>query len=172
MIKEQVILVDEQDHELGMMEKLEAHRNPVLHRAISVFIVNSKGEWLLQQRAHEKYHSNGLWTNTCCSHPRPGETALEAANRRLHEEMGLEAGLSEIFHFIYREELDNELSEYELDHVFVGISDKEPQINPDEVHTYKYITFNDLKKDIERNPWNYTVWFLKIVDRVNKHLRK
>ena len=172
MIEEQVILVDEQDNELGVMEKLEAHRIPTLHRAISVFIVNSKGEWLLQQRALDKYHSNGLWTNTCCSHPRPGESNLEAARRRLLEEMGMEAELSELFHFVYREVLDNDLTEYELDHVFVGISDQVPRINADEVHNYKYVTYEDLQEDIKKNPWSYTVWFLKIVNRVNEYLNK
>ena len=172
MTEEQVILVDEQDNELGVMEKLEAHRIPTLHRAISVFIVNTKGEWLLQQRALGKYHSNCLWTNTCCSHPRPGESNLEAARRRLQEEMGMEAELSELFHFMYREVLDNDLTEYELDHVFVGISDQVPKINADEVHNYKYVAYEDLKEDIKNNPWNYTVWFLKIVNRVNEYLNK
>lgn len=172
MIQEQVIVVDENDAVLGLMEKMEAHRNPVLHRAISVFIVNSEGEWLLQQRALGKYHSNGLWTNTCCSHPQPGESSLDAANRRLAEEMGLKAELTEKFHFIYREPLDNDLTEYELDHVFVGVSNQVPNINTNEVLSYKYIAYDDLKKDIETNPDNYTVWFLKIVDRVNQYLKK
>ena len=172
MIQEQVIVVDENDVVLGSMEKMEAHRNPLLHRAISVFIVNSEGEWLLQQRALGKYHSNGLWTNTCCSHPQPGESSLDAANRRLAEEMGLKAELTEKFHFIYREPLDNDLTEYELDHVFVGVSNQVPNINTNEVLSYKYIAYDDLKKDIETNPDNYTVWFLKIVDRVNQYLKK
>ncbi len=172
MTEEQVILVDEQDNVLGAMEKLEAHLHPALHRAISVFIVNTKGEWLLQQRALGKYHSNGLWTNTCCSHPRPGESSYDAAKRRLDEEMGMQAELSEMFHFIYREQLDNELTEYELDHVFVGVSDQLPQINSDEVHSYEYTAYTELKEDIKNNPENYTVWFLKIVDRVNEYLTK
>lgn len=172
MIQEQVIVVDENDVVLGSMEKMEAHRNPLLHRAISVFIVNSEGEWLLQQRALGKYHSNGLWTNTCCSHPQPGESSLDAANRRLAEEMGLKAELTEKFHFIYREPLDNDLTEYELDHVFVGVSNQVPNINTNEVLSYKYIAYDDLKKDIETNPDNYTVWFLKIVDKVNEYLKK
>lgn len=172
MTEEQVILVDEQDNVLGAMEKMEAHLHPALHRAISVFIVNTKGEWLLQQRALGKYHSNGLWTNTCCSHPRPGESSYDAAKRRLDEEMGMLAELSEMFHFIYREQLDNELTEYELDHVFVGVSDQLPQINSDEVHSYKYTAYTELKEDIKNNPENYTVWFLKIVDRVNEYLTK
>lgn len=172
MIAEQVILVDENDQETGVMEKMEAHRNAVLHRAVSVFIINRKGEWLLQQRAFGKYHSNGLWTNTCCSHPRPGESSLETAKRRLQEEMGMTAELSELFHFIYKEPLDNELTEHELDHVFIGVSDEQPKINTDEVFSWKYVTYDELKKDINKHPENYTVWFLKIVDRVYQHLNK
>ncbi|WP_167612005.1 isopentenyl-diphosphate Delta-isomerase [Maribellus sediminis] len=172
MITEQVILVDENDLETGVMEKMEAHRNAILHRAVSVFIVNHKGEWLLQQRAFSKYHSNGLWTNTCCSHPRPGESSLETARRRLKEEMGMTAELSEMFHFIYKEALDNELTEYELDHVFIGFSDEQPEINTDEVVSWKYVTYDELKKDIIKHPEYYTVWFLKIVNRVHQHLNK
>lgn len=164
-----VILVDENDNETGTMQKMEAHQKALLHRAISVFICNSNGEWLLQKRALQKYHSNGLWTNTSCSHPFPGESNLEAANRRLFEEMGIKAGLTEIFTFIYKEQLDNELTEHELDHVFFGISDVEPEINPDEVEDWKYISFNDLEADVKKNPKNYTVWFLKIFNKVNEH---
>ncbi len=165
-----VILVDELDNETGIMEKMEVHRKAILHRAISVFIVNTKGEWLLQRRALNKYHSNGLWTNTCCSHPFPGESNIEAAHRRLREEMGLNAGLEEIFQFIYREELDNELTEHELDHIFIGVTDKKPEINTSEVADWKYIHFDDLKNELEQSPENYTVWFKKIASRVNQHL--
>lgn len=165
-----VILVDKQDNETGLMEKMEAHKKAVLHRAISVFIVNSRGEWLLQRRALNKYHSNGLWTNTCCSHPFPGESNIEAAHRRLMEEMGLNADLKEIFQFIYLEELDNELTEHELDHVFVGITDKKPEINTSEVIDWKYMDYFKLTTDLEQSPENYTVWFKKIVARVNQHL--
>jgi len=172
MNNEEVILVDENDREIGTMEKMEAHRNPLLHRAVSVFIVNSKGEWLLQQRALNKYHSNGLWTNTCCSHPRPGETNLETAKRRLLEEMGMNTELKEIFDFIYCESLDNELTEYELDHVFVGITDQKPNINTDEVLNWKYVSYEELKNDLSEFPERYTVWFRKIVERVNEHLKK
>jgi isopentenyl-diphosphate delta-isomerase len=164
-----VILVDENDIEIGAMQKMEAHQKALLHRAISVFVCNLNGEWLLQKRALKKYHSNGLWTNTSCSHPFPGESNLDAANRRLREEMGLEADLSEIFSFTYKESLDNELTEYELDHVFFGITDDKPVINPDEVDDWKYISFIDLEADIKKNPINYTVWFLKIFNRVNEH---
>ena len=169
MMQEQVILVDSNDTETGVMEKMEAHRKARLHRAVSVFIVNSKGDWLLQRRALGKYHSNGLWTNTCCSHPKPGESSIDAAHRRLMEEMGMKAKLRELFHFIYKEPLDNELTEYELDHVFVGISDDEPNINTDEVLSWKYVNYQTLKQDIAENPENYTVWFLKIVERVHQH---
>lgn len=162
-----VILVDNDDNQIGVSEKMEAHRKALLHRAVSVFIINSKGEWLLQRRALSKYHSNGLWTNTCCSHPYPNETSVDAANRRLIEEMGMKSQLNELFSFTYKEVLDNELTEYELDHVFIGISDENPKINLDEVMDWKYINFGDLKKDIELNPNKYTVWFKKIYERVN-----
>ncbi|MBK6284436.1 MAG: isopentenyl-diphosphate Delta-isomerase [Draconibacterium sp.] len=164
-----VILVDENDNEIGAMQKMEAHQKALLHRAISVFICNLNGEWLLHKRASKKYHSNGLWTNTSCSHPFPGESNLDAANRRLMEEMGLKTDLVEIFSFTYKEPLDNELTEYELDHVFFGITDDKPVINPDEVDDWKYIPFNELEADIKKNPGNYTVWFLKIFNRVNEY---
>nr|WP_321486765.1 isopentenyl-diphosphate Delta-isomerase [uncultured Draconibacterium sp.] len=167
---DKVILVDKNDKVLGEMEKMEAHVKGLLHRAISVFIVNSKGEWLIHQRAFNKYHSNGLWTNTCCSHPYPEETSVDAANRRLMEEMGMKAPLQEIFAFTYKEELDNQLTEHELDRVFIGFSDEKPQPNADEVSNWKYIDFGELKKDIKNNPQNYTVWFKKIYKRVEEHL--
>ncbi len=167
-----VILVNIADKEVGSLEKLEAHKKAVLHRAISVFICNSEGDWLLQRRAFDKYHSRGLWTNTCCSHPLPGETSLEAANRRLKEEMGMQADLNEIFWFTYKEPLDNELTEHELDHVFVGITDELPKINPTEVNDWKYISFEELKTDIKTHPERYTVWFKMIYERVNDELKK
>jgi len=165
-----VILVDSDDNQIGVSEKMEAHRKALLHRAVSVFICNTKGEWLLQRRALSKYHSNGLWTNTCCSHPHPNETSIDAANRRLKEEMGMECKLKELFNFTYKEILDNELTEYEFDHVFLGITDDTPKINIEEVMEWKYISFIDLKNDIEQNPNNYTVWFKKIFERVKLHL--
>ncbi len=167
---EKVILVDENDNTTGYADKMEAHRKALLHRAISVFIFNSKGEWLLQRRATSKYHSNGLWTNTCCTHPHPGETNIVAAYRRLKEEMRMECNLTEIFSFVYSEKLDNELTEYEFDHVFAGITDQLPSINPDEVMDWKYISYDDLQEDIKKNPQNYTVWFRQIIDRVNSVL--
>ena len=165
-----VVLVDESDKEIGIAEKMEAHRKSLLHRAISVFIVNSKGQWLLQRRALSKYHSQGLWTNACCTHPFPGESNVDAAKRRLLEEMGLSSDLRKLFHFTYIEKLDNELTEHELDHVFVGVTDDLPKINTDEVMDYKYIDFKDLNEDIKRNPQNYTVWFRMIFERVQQHL--
>jgi len=154
-----VILVDQNDVEIGTKEKMEAHRNALLHRAFSVFIFNSKGELLLQQRAIEKYHSGGLWTNTCCSHPFPGEKTDDAANRRLNEEMGLETNLEFKFKFLYKARLDNELTEHEIDHVFVGYSDEKPQLNVDEVGDYKYMTLENVQKSIAIDPELYTVWF-------------
>jgi isopentenyl-diphosphate delta-isomerase len=171
VVKEpEVILVDIKDNQTGTMSKLKAHREARLHRAVSVFIRNSKGEWLLQKRAANKYHSGGLWTNTCCTHPLPGEDNMDSASRRLNEEMGLSCKLNEVFSFIYKEELDNNLTEYEFDHVFTGISDAVPVINPLEVSDWKYIPFDELKKDIESNPSSYTVWFREIYQNVFDHL--
>jgi len=169
---ENVILVDELDNPTGSIEKMEAHRKALLHRAISVFVCNTKGEWLLQRRALTKYHSNSLWTNTCCTHPFPGESNIAAANRRLKQEMGMKCELKEIFSFTYKELLDNELTEYEFDHVFFGITDDLPQINTSEVMEWKYIVFADLKKDILQNKENYTVWFMKIVEQTNIAIHK
>ena len=126
MIEEQVILVDKDDKQVGLMSKLEAHEKGVLHRAFSIFIFNSKYELLLQKRASSKYHSGGLWTNTCCSHPREGEDTLDAANRRLNEEMGIKTSLRKVYDFIYKAELDNQLTEHEFDHVFYGVFDNDP----------------------------------------------
>jgi isopentenyl-diphosphate Delta-isomerase len=165
-----VILVDENDHKWDFMEKMEAHRKGVLHRAISVFVTNSKGDWLLQRRAADKYHSRCLWTNTCCTHPLPGESVEDAARRRLKEEMGLVCDLRHLFSFIYREQLDNDLTEHELDHVFHGITDDHPVMNPHEVMEWKYIPFSDLKTEVITNPGNYSVWFRKIVGKVNQFI--
>jgi len=167
-----VILVDENDNPTGVAEKFEAHRKALLHRAVSVFIFNTTGHWLLQQREKGKYHSNSLWTNTCCTHPLPGESNPDAAHRRLREEMSLECELQESFWFIYREALDNELTEHELDHVFTGITDDLPVINEAEVMNYKYMTTADLRTDIARNPENYTVWFRRIFGQYQHSLRK
>ena len=169
-MEEKVVLVDENDRELGTMYKMEAHQKAVLHRAISVFILNDKGEWLLQRRALNKYHSSGLWSNAACTHPRPGESYKQAAHRRLKEEMGMECELTDVFNFIYKGKLDNELTEHELDHVFVGYSENKPNFNPKEVCDYQYIKFDDLKKDVHENPDKYTYWFKHVFENVQEHL--
>ena len=164
---EEVIIVDSNDVELGTLEKMEAHRNGgTLHRAFSVFVFNTKGELLLQRRAHHKYHSGGLLTNTCCSHPRPGETVREAGNRRLREEMGMECKLVELFSFEYKAELDSGMTEWELDHVLIGLSDVQPVINPEEVDEYLYMPLDEIDMDIKENPNNYTEWFKICFERV------
>ncbi|PWL24075.1 MAG: isopentenyl-diphosphate delta-isomerase [Fluviicola sp. XM-24bin1] len=168
---EYVILVDENDQEIGQMEKMEAHEKALLHRAFSIFLFNDKNELLLQQRAHSKYHSGGLWTNTCCSHPRAGETVLEAANRRLMEEMGIEAEMQPEFSFIYRAELDNDLTEYELDHVVLGTFNGEPVINLEEVAAWKYVSMKEIEADMKANPENYTAWFRIVFDEVHNRTR-
>ncbi len=159
MAKENVILVDKNDDPVGLMEKMEAHEKAVLHRAFSVFIFNSEGELLLQQRAQHKYHSPGLWTNTVCSHPCEGEKTDAAAHRRIVEEMGFDCSFEEVFSFIYRADVGQGLIEHEFDHVFIGSSDTEPLINPDEVASWKYVELQWLEKDVMINPINYTEWF-------------
>ena len=155
----QVVLVNEDDVEIGLMPKLEAHQKGVLHRAFSVFIYNSKGEMLLQQRAFGKYHSEGLWSNTCCSHPLPAESAHHGAVRRLEEEMGITADLQFLFTFQYRVKLENGLTENELDHVFYGISDAVPNLDAAEANDYKYMKPAEIKADMQLNPDHYTEWF-------------
>ncbi len=159
MQPEDVILVNERDIPLGTMEKMEAHRKALLHRAFSVFIFNSKGEMLLQQRAGEKYHSAGLWTNACCSHPRPGEETLDAAIRRLREEMGFTVPLEKAFHFVYRTEFDNGLTEYEFDHVFIGRYDGALHPDPCEVSDYAYRSIEDIRAALLSRPESFTSWF-------------
>ncbi|MGB1114336.1 MAG: isopentenyl-diphosphate Delta-isomerase, partial [Flavobacteriaceae bacterium] len=171
MKEEKVILVDTADTPLGMMPKMEAHEKAVLHRAFSVFILNHKGELMLQQRALHKYHSPGLWTNTCCSHQRLGETNIEAGKRRLYEEMGFSVPLQELFSFIYKAPFDNGLTEHELDHVMVGYFEAEPTINPEEVAAWKWISLEELEQDLSRKPENYTVWFKIIFDRFYNHIK-
>lgn len=170
MYKEKVILVDGQDNELGLMEKIEAHEKGLLHRAFSVFVFNSKNELMLQQRSDNKYHSGGLWTNTCCSHPRLGETLVEAAKRRMMEEMGFTCELSHEFSFIYKAELDNNLTEHELDHVFFGFYDGLPLLNSEEAKAWKYASVEEIKNDIQKNPQHYTEWFKIIFNRLEEHL--
>ena len=158
-MEEFVILVDEKDNQLGLMPKMEAHEKAVLHRALSVFIFNSKGELMLQQRAAHKYHSPLLWTNTCCSHQRDGETNIEAGERRLVEEMGFKTNLKEIFSFVYKAPFDNGLTEHELDHVMVGYFDGLPEINPEEVASFKWMSLEEVNADIKLHPNLYTAWF-------------
>jgi isopentenyl-diphosphate Delta-isomerase len=156
---ERVILVNEKDEETGTMEKLEAHEKGVLHRAISVFIFNYKGEMLLQQRAFSKYHSGGLFSNACCSHPRPGESVAEAASRRLREEMGLDVPLEYKTSFIYRATFNNGLTEHEFDHVFTGTSSQEPSLNPFEAASYKWLSMENIREELKTDPEKYTYWF-------------
>ena len=165
MTQEHVILVNERDQPQGTMEKMEAHQKAVLHRAFSVFIFNQNNELMLQQRALHKYHSPGLWTNTCCSHQRMGEDSVSAGMRRLREEMGFETALTFKGSFIYKAPFDNGLTEHELDHILVGHYDGQPQINPDEVASWRWISMEDLKKDIGQNPDLYTVWFKIIFEK-------
>lgn len=172
MKKEYVILVDTADRELGTMEKMEAHEKAALHRAFSVFIFNDRGELMLQQRAAHKYHSPLLWTNTCCSHQRQGESNIEAGRRRLREEMGFEVNLDEKFHFVYKAEFDNGLTEHELDHVMVGYYNGEPTINPEEVASWKWINMEVLQQDMQDHPQDYTAWFKIIFDRFVEFLTK
>lgn len=161
-----VILVDTRDTPVGQMEKMEAHLKGELHRALSVLVFNSKGEILLQQRAFTKYHTPGLWSNSCCSHPRPGEDSLEAATRRLKEEMGFTAKLEKSFDFIYKAHFDNGLIENEFDHVFFGTYDGLLQINPEEANDFKWINPLDLMEDMRSKPENYTVWFRIIMEKI------
>jgi len=163
---EKVILVNRQDEVLGLMEKMEAHRTGSLHRAFSIFIFNDKKELLLQQGALEKYHSGGLWTNSCCSHPRQGETVIEAGNRRMIEELGCDTELKREFSFIYRAELDQGLTEHELDHVLIGNYNELPEFNKEEVMAVKYVPLHELENDIMLKPDEYTEWFKIIFQKV------
>lgn len=169
-MEEQVILVDEDDVSTGQMGKMEAHEKGLLHRAFSVFIFNSKNELLLQQRALSKYHSGGLWTNTCCSHPRLGETNMQAAKRRLDEEMGMNCELNYLFKFTYKATFEDGLTEHEVDHVFFGASDELPSINKEEVETFKYVDLEALARDIKINPGIYTPWLRICLDKVMEHV--
>jgi len=170
-MEEHVILVDENDQVLGTMPKMEAHLQNKLHRAFSVFIFNSNNELLIHQRAADKYHSANLWTNTCCSHQRPNENNIEAAERRLEEEMGMQAeNLVDKFHFIYQVKLENDLYEHELDHVLVGVSNEDPNPNPNEAQDYRWINVDDLKKEIEQKPEDFTFWFKKIIAEYSESL--
>jgi isopentenyl-diphosphate delta-isomerase len=159
MERAEVILVDEKDKPCGKAPKMEAHRKGLLHRAFSVFIFNSRGEMLLQQRAQNKYHSGGLWTNACCSHPNPGEETLHAAGRRLKEEMGIETKVEKIFDFVYRTEFDNGLIEHEFDHVLAGVYEGPVELNRDEVMDYCYKAVSEISESLKTHPAKYTEWF-------------
>mgnify|MGYP000504172446 CR=1 FL=1 len=171
MKEEKVILVNEQDEQIGLMPKLEAHEKAVLHRAFSVFIFNDKNELMLQQRALEKYHSPGLWTNTCCSHQRDGESNIQAGKRRLQEEMGFTVPLKETTSFIYKAPFDNGLTEHELDHILVGTYNDAPSIAEDEVVDWKWMPLDVVKDDIQARPEIYTEWFKIIFDKFYKFLQ-
>ena len=167
---EQVILVDPNDKEIGLEEKLKAHQNGgKLHRAISIFIFNKKGETMLQQRASTKYHGAGLWSNTVCSHPRKGETPLQAAHRRLKEEMGFDCNMDEVFSFTYEAKMDKGLTEKEFDHVIFGVYDQEPRPNPEEVEGWKWVGLEELKESIEKNPSTYSPWLRIVINDIIKH---
>jgi isopentenyl-diphosphate delta-isomerase len=172
MAMERIILVDEKDSEIGTGEKLEVHEQGKLHRAFSIFVFNQKGELLLQRRAKGKYHSGGLWTNTCCSHPRAGENLEEAVHRRLKQEMGFDCPLKEVFSFIYRVRFDNGLYEHELDHVFIGRFDGKPDPDPEEAEGWKWVSLEELKRDVQKNPENYTYWLRASLEKVISSMGK
>lgn len=165
-----VILVDESDQEIGQMEKFAAHFEGQLHRAFSVFIFNGDGEILMQKRNINKYHSGGLWSNTCCSHPRPGEKTELAASRRLYEEMGMKCILFKAFSFIYKSELDNNLTEHELDHVYFGYSNNPPSLNLEEAEDFEYVKPEVLQGNIKKNPELYTSWLKICLDNLINHI--
>ena len=169
---ESVVLVDDNDLEVGIMEKIEAHQKGLLHRAFSVFIFNTKGEMLLQQRSLKKYHSGGLWTNACCSHPKPNEITLNAANRRLREELGFETYLEKAFDFTYKASFINGLTEYEFDHVFIGHYDGKIEPNFEEVENYAFRTMERIEESILNYPEFYTEWFLIAFPKVKEWLLK
>jgi len=166
---EHVILVDENDQQLGLMEKMEAHEKGLLHRAFSVFVFNDQKQLLIHQRAADKYHSGGLWTNTCCSHPRENETITAAGERRLQEEMGFSCSVEPIFSFIYKAKLDGGMTEHEFDHVLIGRYNAAPQPNPDEVMDWKYVDLAEIVEDMNTHPDRYTSWFRIVFDKVKGH---
>jgi isopentenyl-diphosphate delta-isomerase len=166
----QVILVDENDSVVGTMDKIEAHRLGKLHRAFSILVFNSQGKMILQKRAKAKYHSGGLWTNTCCSHPNPGEEISSAVKRQLLHEMGIDTDPRFLFKFTYNESLNNDMVENEVDYVFIGVSDTVPSLNPDEAEEWRAISLADLRKWIEQEPQNFTIWFRKIVNMLPENI--
>jgi isopentenyl-diphosphate delta-isomerase len=164
-----VILVDENDNETGIAGKMETHRRGRLHRAFSIFIFNDEGTLLLQKRAVAKYHSGGLWSNTCCGHPRPGESIADASRRRLLEEMGIDCACREVFSFLYKVDFDNNLSEFEYDHVMMGICNQDPQPAPEEACDWQWIALSALQNDIKERPDQYTYWLKRSLDAVMMH---
>lgn len=170
MPEEMVILVNEKDEKIGLMPKQEAHEKAQLHRAFSVFVFNDKNDLMMQQRALDKYHSPGLWTNTCCSHQRDGESNIVAGKRRLQEEMGFVTDLKETISFIYKAPFDNGLTEHEFDHILTGYFNETPNPNPAEVSNWKWMSIPDIKKDITLNPESYTAWFKIIFDKYQEHI--
>ncbi len=166
--EEQIILVDEDDVQIGTMGKLGAHEKGILHRAFSILIKNSRGEVMLQKRAVGKYHSGGLWTNTCCSHPRVGEDIMSATHRRLKEEMGFDCPLKEIISFTYTADLDRGLKENEFLHVFVGKYNDDPMVNPEEADDWKWVSFGELRRDVAKHPDNYTYWFKIVLKKMEE----
>ncbi|TDL99229.1 MAG: isopentenyl-diphosphate delta-isomerase [Flavobacteriaceae bacterium] len=171
-MEEKVILVDPNDNPIGLMEKMEAHQKGLLHRAFSVFAFNEKGETLLQQRAKSKYHSPLLWSNTCCSHPRENETTIQAAIRRMREEMGVDCMVKPLFTFIYKVELDQGMTEHELDHVFEASFEGTPNFNPEEVASFRWISLQDLEKEMTENPEDFTQWFRIIFSQYKENLNR
>ena len=167
-MKEQVILVNKKDQPIGLMDKLEAHEKGALHRAVSVFIFNSDNQLLMQRRSLGKYHTPGIWSNTACSHPRDNESTISCANRRLFEEMGVIAKIRPVFNFLYKAELSNTLTEHELDHVFIGFSNKNPDPNPEEVYDWKYVDETSLKKLLHDIPEAFSPWFKMCYTRAFK----
>jgi len=168
----QVILVNEKDEPTGVIGKMEAHERGFLHRAFSIFIFNRKGELLLQQRALDKYHSGGLWTNTCCSHPQPGEEIVTVAHKRLQEEMGFTTPLEKIFHFIYKADVGDDLTEFELDHVFTGEYEGPVKYNEDEVMNCMYKNMAELHRSIQEKPFQYTIWFRLAFPQIEEWWKK
>lgn len=170
-MEEQVILVNTNDQPIGLMPKMEAHEKGILHRAFSVFILNDKGELMLQQRALHKYHSPGLWTNTCCSHQRDGETNIAAGKRRLQEEMGFVTDLRGVASFIYKAPLNNGLTEHELDHIMIGKFNGTPNINLEEVADWRWMSVDAIRENIQNQPENYTVWFIIIFEKFYEQIK-
>lgn len=170
--RDNVVLVDKEDNPISEMDKIEAHKKGLLHRAFSVFLFNEKGEMLIHRRAAHKYHGAGLWTNACCSHPQLGEDILESAHDRLYYEMGIRCDLEKVFSFIYNTPVENNLIEHELDHVFIGYTNVEPVPNPEEVESYKWISIARLNQEMKENPELYTFWFRtalpKVLEKINE----